>query len=187
MKKDIDNTFIRYGRLHLTKQQGYGKDSFHAPPSTIGFYAMPIRFQELFLVGSIEKTQPEIVAIPKKFKDENKSEDFDYSEYDKIRRKKYKKIIHKFEMKNDDFLWHHLTEIKHNLIIDKNRSWIKTTVRDWKKALIKESVRLRNESMSTSFFNDVKSKGGKRLEEIKKKTGCYSKDHFEVFIDSKVY
>jgi len=65
MKIDIDNTFIRYGRLHLTKQKGFESDSFHSasfhsPPAQYGFYAMPIRFQELFLISSLDKTQPDV-------------------------------------------------------------------------------------------------------------------------------
>jgi len=188
MKKDIDNTFIRYGRLHLTKQQGHDKDSFHAPPSTKGFYAMPIRFQELFLIGSIDKTQPDQVAIPKKVKEDSTSENFDWVKYEKVRKEKLKKIIHKFNVKNEDLIWHHLTDVKHNLIIDKNGTWVKTSVRDWKKVLKKESLRLRVESISTSMFGgDDKSTGGKRLEEVRPKTGWYSKDHFEVFFDTKVY
>jgi hypothetical protein len=43
-KVDIDNTFVRYGRMHLTKQKGFGEDSFHAPPAPIGFYAFPMNY-----------------------------------------------------------------------------------------------------------------------------------------------
>jgi hypothetical protein len=181
MKKDIDNTFVRYGRMHLTKQKGYGNDTFHAPPASIGFYAMPIRFQELFLVGSIETTQPEIIKMPKKLKEDPNNVDWD--KYNEIHKKKWKKIIHKFEMKNDDLIWHHLNA-KHHVILDKHNDWIKTTVRDWKIALIKESLKLRVESMGSMFGEKEHNK--MPFAEVRPKTGYYSKDHFEVFIDHKV-
>ena len=182
MKTNIDNTFIRFGKMHLTKQQGYGSDTFHAPPAPIGFYAMPIRFQEYFLIGSLESTQPKYLPLPK-IKDQ---ENVDWNEYNEIRKKRFKKIIHKFVVNNEEYIWHHLS-IKQNLIVDRHNSWVKTTVRDWKNALIKESIKLRAESMTTDFFDGSKSTGGKRLAEVRPKTGWYSKDHFEVFFDSKVY
>ena len=178
MKIDIDNTLIRYGRLHLTKQKGFGEDSFHAPPAPLGFYAMPIKFQELFLVGSISSTQPDYMKLPKKINDD----DFDYDEAEKIRRKNRKKLIHNFTVKNEDFIWHHL-EVKNNFIVDRHNAWVKTTVRDWKIALKKESIKLRAESMKGLFGNDTKIP----FQEVRPKTGWYSKDHFEVFIDSKIY
>ena len=178
MKTDIDNTFVRYGRMHLTKQKGYGKDSFHAPPASIGFYAMPIRFQELFLVGSIEDTQPDQLRMPKILKAD--PENVDWEKYNEIHRKKWKKIIHKFVMKNEFFIWHHL-DAKENVILDKKNDWIKTSVRDWKISLIKESLRLRVQSMNS--MGNYKT----NFAEVSPKTGCYSKDHFEVFIDYKVY
>jgi hypothetical protein len=181
MKTNIDNTFIRFGKMHLTKQQGYGSDTFHAPPAPIGFYAMPIRFQEYFLIGSLDKTQPKYLPLPKIKDDEN----VDWNERSLLQKKRFKKLIHKFVVDNEEYVWHHLS-IAQNLIIDRHNSWVKTTVRDWKNALIKESIKLRVESMATDF--DVKkSSGGKRLAEVRPKTGCYSKDHFEVFFDSKVY
>jgi hypothetical protein len=181
MKKDIDNTFVRYGRMHLTKQKGYGKDTFHAPPASIGFYAMPIRFQELFLVGSIETTQPDQIKMSKKLKED--PDNVDWDKYNEIHKKKWKKIIHKFEMNNEDFIWHHL-DAKNNVIVDKNNNWIKTTVRDWKISLIKESLKLRVWSMGSMFGEKEHNKTP--LAEVRPKTGYYSKDHFEVFIDHKV-
>lgn len=180
MKTDIDNTFVRYGRLHLTKQEGFGKDSYHAPPTQYGFYAMPIRFQELFLIGSLDKTQPEVLSLPKKL-DSEQNPDFDYKEYSTKRKKRYKSIIHKFIVKNDDVIWHHLN-LKTNVVLASYGTWNKSLVRDWKKALIKESVNLRAKCIA-GFMGESNIK----LEEIPKKTGHYSKDHFEVFFDTKVY
>lgn len=187
MKIDIDNTFIRYGRLHLTKQKGYNKNSkfntetFHAPPAPRGFYAMPIRFQEMFLIGSLEKTQPDYMKLPKNIKDN----DMDYNEVYKIRKKRNKKLIHKFKVNNDDEVWHHL-KTKNNVVIDAHGTWVKTTVREWKKALNKESLDCRSKTIST-HFETTESDGGKRIQEVDKKTGIYSKDQFEVFFDKKVY
>jgi len=183
MKTDIDNTLIRYGKLHLTKQKGFGSDTFHAPPTTFGFYAMPIRFQELFLVGSIESYQPGQLGIPKAPKyGEDGYETYDWDKFNELRKKRYKKIIHKFTVKNDDYIWHHL-DVKHNVIVDSYGVWNKTLVRDWKKALSKESVKLRAESL----HYDPIFGNSKNLSEVRPKTGWFSKDHFEVFIDSKVY
>jgi len=195
MKIDIDNTFVRYGRMHLTKQKGFGKDTFHSPPTSIGFYAMPIRFKEMFLVSSVEEFQPNILGIPKKLnpkfnrdEDGHTKDDFDWGKHGEVHRKKFKRIVHKFTVKNEDYIWHHL-DIKQNFIVNEYNGWVKTSVRDWKKALIKESLRLRVESMSTTIFTAEtgKSSGGKGFSEVRPKTGCYSKDHFEVFFDSKVY
>jgi len=181
MKIDIDNTFVRYGKLHLTKQEAFGKDSFHAPPTALGFYAMPIRFQELFLVGSIEEFQPKQVGLPKKpVYDTDEFNNFDWDKYYIAKKKRLKKIIHKFTMKNEHFIWHHL-DSKQNAITDTYGSWVKTTVRDWKISLAKESVKLRAESLGDPCL------GNNKLAEVRTKTGIYSKDHFEVFIDSKVY
>ena len=42
MKQDITyRTFVRFGKLGLVKQKGFGTVSFHAPPAPKGFYAMP--------------------------------------------------------------------------------------------------------------------------------------------------
>lgn len=184
MKTDIDNIFIRYGRMHLTKQEGYGNDTFHSPPAPLGFYAMPIRFQELYLVGSIDVSQPGIISMPKKLKIENRKEDeiFDWNKYNEVRKKKWKKIIHKFTVKNENKIWHHL-DVKQHTILDKHNDWVKTSIRDWKIALIKESLKLRVESMNSMFGENNK----KPFAEVRPKTGYYSKDHFEVFFDSKVY
>ena len=103
-------------------------------------------------------------------------------EHSPCRKKRYKKIIHKFTVKNDDYIWHHL-DVKHNVIVDSYGIWNKTLVRDWKKALSKESVKLRAESL----HYDPIFGNSKNLSEVRPKTGWFSKDHFEVFIDSKVY
>lgn len=58
-QKNIYQKFVRYGKLKVTKQRGYEENpmSFHTPPAKQGFYAMPYKFQELFLIGGIDESQ----------------------------------------------------------------------------------------------------------------------------------
>lgn len=46
-----DITFIRWGNISPSKQLGYGKRSFHSPPTKKGLYAFPNEFIEPFLLG----------------------------------------------------------------------------------------------------------------------------------------
>lgn len=68
-QKNIYQKFVRYGKLKVTKQKGYEEDpsSFHTPPARRGFYAMPYKFQEMFLIGGIDKSQN--INIPGKIKE----------------------------------------------------------------------------------------------------------------------
>lgn len=181
MKKNIDNIFIRFGKLHLTKQDGFGNDTFHSPPASKGFYAFPIRFQEYYLVGSIEKTQPTQYNLPKKLKHENilKVEDKEIREKLWVENRKFwkiklKELRHEFFVDNDKLIWHHL-DAKPFDIIDRHNSWIKTTVGVFKKSLIKESLKLR-----------VESSGDLGINSVNKTNGFFCEDHFEVFFDTKV-
>ena len=174
MSKNIDNKFVRFGKLHLTKQNGYGKDTFHSPPSTCGIYCFPIRFQEWFLIGCLEDTQPKQLQIPKKILDENGMV-INYEDRGDKWSKRISEIRHEFTVNDEDLVWHHL-DVKHNLIIEQHNSWVKTTVGVFKKCLIKESLRLR-----------VLSGGKIGINSAYKRTGIYSKDHFEVFFDTKVF
>ena len=55
--------FVRYGKLKSTKQKGFSNsDTFHSPPAGKGFYAFPFGYEELFLVGSLENTQPSVIG-----------------------------------------------------------------------------------------------------------------------------
>lgn len=58
-QKNIYQKFVRYGKLKATKQKGYEENptSFHTPPAIRGFYAMPYKFQEMFLISGIDETQ----------------------------------------------------------------------------------------------------------------------------------
>lgn len=63
--KDIF-TFVRFGGLNLKSQKGFSKtpETYHQPPASRGFYAMPKIAQELFLIGSLDSYQPS--SVPKK-------------------------------------------------------------------------------------------------------------------------
>lgn len=173
MGKDINNTFVRYGKLHLVKQEGYGEDTFHAPPAPKGFYAMPIKFQEMFIVGSVMDSQPKIFNVPKRFFEDV----IDFEECEKDRKKRMRDNYHKFVVDDTGEIWHHL-DVKRSLILDEHGTWFKTTVANWKKALRKENIKLRSESLK--FFKD------NNINNVKKYGGFFSKDHFEVFFDTKV-
>lgn len=161
-KSLVYKTFVRFGKLGLVKQEAYGNDTFHSPPAHRGFYAMPIRFQEYFLIGTIEVTQPDQFNMPK-------SNEIDYELYNKKRKERMSAIRHEFTIDVDDEFWHHLN-VPNNEVINRHNSWIKTTYKTWEKAVKKESLRLRSETGGSFGINS----GVKR-------TGLFSKDHFEVF------
>lgn len=170
--KDVYRTFVRYGKLAPVKQKGFGKDTFHSPPTSYGFYAMPIRFQEMFLVGSLSWSQPKLFPKIDNFKIDN--DEYDWDKYNKQAKRAYKEHFHKFKVPTDCELWHHL-DVPPNEILQMQGSWVKTSYSAWLKALKKESVKLRAES------------GGKKgINSTPKRSGYYSKDHFEVFFDYKI-
>jgi len=184
MKKNIDNIFIRFGKLHLTKQDGFGNDTFHSPPASKGFYAMPIRFQEYFLISSIEKYQTDQYNLPKKLGYEEilkkeVIEDKDWKEREEYIKKRLSRLKHEFFVENDKLVWHHLERnTKPFEIIDRHNSWVKTDIGTFKRCMLIESIKLRSESLKYSEIKNINS--------VSKITGCFSKDHFEVFFDTKV-
>ena len=99
--KDIF-TFVRFGGLDLKNQNGFSQtpETYHQPPASRGFYAMPKIAQELFLVGSLSSTQPGIFA--------KKSEDPNYWK-NKLRQ------IRKEFRKTDGEIWHHLEEYTNHI------------------------------------------------------------------------
>ena len=60
---NVLNRFIRFGKLDSFQIQnvhiGKAKEppSIHAAPEKRGFYAMPLKYQEMFLISSLETTQ----------------------------------------------------------------------------------------------------------------------------------
>jgi hypothetical protein len=171
-KPNTLNRFVRFGKLALVKQKGFGKDTFHSPPAPRGFYAMPLRYQEYFLIGSIDDFQPGQLNAPKKPDNEASMEE--WVEWNHKWDKRFKAVRHEFTVENEVELWHHLT-VPNNEVISRHHSWIKTSLKAWKKAVSKESTKLRAEA------------GGERgINSVYKRTGYTSKDHFEVFFDTKV-
>lgn len=154
--------FVRFGGLDLKRQDGFGQDSFHAPPTTRGVYAMPKIAQELFLVGSIDKTQPGI--FPKELVD----------------RKPYYRRIRKEFTKTSGTIWHHLEEhVNKKEIISQHNSWVKTNIKTWAEAFSKMSVIFR--------YGRYKYDGKVQEQYIMSKiTGVFSKDFCEVFFDEKI-
>ena len=167
-------TFVRFGKLGLVKQKAYNKsDSYHAPPAPRGFYAMPIRFQEYFLIGTLCYTQPEIFNL--RADDEN---------FDNKRKKLYKTNFHTFNIDKDCEFWHHLP-VKNEDVLDRHGTWVKTTYRVWRKSISKESMKLR--AFTLEFCKRLGVRGSLGIENTMKRTGSCSKDHFEVFFDKKVF
>ena len=158
-------TFVRFGGLDLKKQKGFSKnnETYHQPPSSRGFYAMPKIAQEFFLIGSLKNTQPSI--FPKEISTE------------KAYKEKLRQIRKEFR-KNEGYIWHHLEEYTdHKDIIQRHGSWIKTDIKSWAKAFSKMSTILR---YGRSDINEMRVGDGKGI------VGWYSKDHCEVFFDEKV-
>ena len=179
MKNNLDKIFIRVGNLGPVKQKGFNSNDesmgMHKPPAIYGFYAMPYRFQEWFLIGSIEYFQPKIFGClaDKKFEKEDGS--FDWKAQAELRNKLLRQHTHKFSVNATDELWHHLIKhVPNNEVLQRHGAWIKTSFKAWQKALSKESVNLRIESGSGNINNTTK------------RTGYYSMDHFEVFFDYKI-
>jgi hypothetical protein len=61
------NIFVRFGGLNLKKQEGYSNSpsSFHQPPASRGFYAMPKVAQEFFLIGSLDRSLIPFIPVLK--------------------------------------------------------------------------------------------------------------------------
>lgn len=189
------NIFVRFGGVNLKKQKGFNKsDSYHAPPASKGFYAMPLVAQEFFLIGSMDKYQPGTMPKEPKRKvigewedGDPKYEDLPEEVWDKWhkRRKKSLAVKRKQFYKNKGFIWHHLEEYTdRNEIVETHGSWVKTSVQAWQKAFAKMSLTHRygdsTESswkLSTTSINEPLRSG---------LVGMYSKDHCEVFFDEKV-
>jgi len=189
------NKFVRYGRLDIwnkhknhvkNKKKSFNDEDdtevcFHTPPISRGFYAMPYGYEEPFLIGALNTTQPDM--FPDNFDDsdnpyntfkqewrtlpyderkveeekwEKKCRDFD-KRLVKWRKESYSKNRKIFTMKDSDLIWHHLEDkTPLNEIERRSGAWVQTTVKTFFKAL-KRSLR-NNEGLS------------------------YSRDHLEVFI-----
>lgn len=179
--KDL-TVFVRFGGVNLKKQKGYSKDNpktFHSPPAPRGFFAMPKVAQSLFLVSSLDSTQPGIFAkpkVPSSISNEKELEDH-YKQYWKERDKRYQEIRREFK-KIDGSIWHHLVDdVPHNEIEAKHGSWVKTSIKTWQKAFNKISL-------SNRYGEDDFSKNS--INKTRGINGYYCKDDLEVFFDEKI-
>lgn len=178
MKRHPDKyrTFVRFGKFGAVKQEGFGADNYHAPPAKQGFYAMPLVFQEFFLIGSLDSTQPKHTGMPKEPSGEASSEEWD--EYHKKRRARLTEIRHEFSVDTKAEFWHHLN-VPNKDVLQRHGTWVKTDYNTWKKALIKENTKLRFKSLKYVDTNNVN--------EVPKQAGFFSFDHMaEVFFDYKI-
>lgn len=166
--------FVRFGGLDLKNQKGFGRDTFHAPPASRGFYAFPKFVQEFFLIGSMNSFQPG--TYPKELES---GSDIKKQEAYWKRRDLILSNIRKEFTKSEGNIWHHLEEYTSNHeIVDRHGSWVKTSIKEWKKAFSKMSLDHR-------YGLDPKY-GFKSINDINGITGYFSKDHCEVFFDEKV-
>ena len=183
------NIFVRFGGLDLKTQKGFGRESYHAPPATRGFYAFPFVAQEFFLIGAMDVFQPG--TIPKEPKKQICGEDENgiaicapvtQEEWDKhhIRRKKALAAKRKQFYKNTGNVWHHLSDyIDRCEMIAEHGSWVKTSIKEWQRAFSRMSLEHR-------YGNDNGLSNDTSINETKGLLGWYSKDHCEVFFDEKV-
>jgi hypothetical protein len=153
------NRFIRFGKLdsyqiqnvHIGNYLKKGKEpSIHLAPENRGFYAFPMKFADLYLIGCLDKTQKD--TFPKReppsaneiqtggYSDEEKAAIIkagnDYANH--IKHIKNDLIRHSFALKNDDLLWHHFDDlVPVNEIERRSGDWVLTSVASFKKALHK--------------------------------------------------
>lgn len=182
--------FVRFGKIGVVKQKGYttveSDKSFHSPPAKKGFYAMPFKFQELFLVGCISATQN--IKLPTKIvkeyitereakydfcnsvilRDENNKPYIEHIEFDLHSLRK------NFTVSKDDLIWSHLDLIPNHLILARDGSWINCTVGTYIKYLPKFH--------SKNKLNMLRWTNG----DISVLGNNFSKDVYEVFFEDKV-
>ena len=174
-------TFVRFGGLDLKNQKGYKttNKTFHSPPVKRGFYAMPKVAQEFFLLGGMRYYQPGI--LPEYGDDSQNWTKEQWKEFND-RCERAMSSIRKEFCKKDGNVWHHLIEqTPANEILDRDGSWIKTSMKAWGKAFGKMSLQNRYGEKRDGIDGTVQS-----INEAKGITGWYSKDHCEVFFDEKV-
>jgi len=188
MKGKNLNMFVRFGGLDLKKQNGYTPEqkTFHSPPASRGFYAMPKVAQELFLISSLEKTQPSAFPKPVEYVEERPEEVAEklWDDYYK-RRKKAIRVNRKEFTKSSGDIWHHLEEhVKLNEVVGRHGSWVKTDIASWRRAFSRISLKYRYGDSGTFggtvSITSINETGRAGL------FGFYSRDEFEVFFDEKV-
>jgi len=193
--KDL-SIFVRFGGLNLKRQRGYSQTQtgFHKPPAPRGFYAFPKVAFEIFLIGSIETYQPSNFPSVEKqealdwqsFSNEASKEFAEWrarkAAYDRQRRRAFSLVRKEFR-KSHGAVWSHLMEtVRRHEIIAAHGEWVKTTMREWRRAFSKQSLRQRMNTEISPGVRGVRSvndAGGGIF-------GDHGRDHFEVFFDEKV-
>lgn len=182
MKGKNLNIFVRFGGLDLKNQKGFsssGERTFHSPPCSRGFYAMPKIAQESFLLSGMDYYQPGVLTPYSKTSSEWDLEQ--WKEFERRRRNSKRKMRKEF-YKKDGNVWHHLSDyVSPNEVISRSGAWIKTSLHCWRKAFSKSSLNDRYGRSDSNMDFDVSS-----INEAKGVSGHYSKDHYEVFFDEKV-
>jgi len=194
-----NNKFVRYGNLDIyNKQEWHVKkpkqndpiSNYHLAPVSRGYYAMPFKYVEMFLVGAVSKTQPEQFKKLDNLYDEkaptlqfcgneavNEKEYEDHFNKINAKRKKiYSKNRKIFILKDEDLVWHHLEEFTPlNEIEKRSGSWILTTVKTY------------NNSIKKSFKNHRgymlhNTPEGKIIEYSDNRGYYRSYDMYEIFV-----
>lgn len=185
MKGKTLTIFVRFGGLNIKKQKGFTPDedkSFHSPPTTKGFYAMPKVAQEWFLLGAMDTYQPNSILKPLAPDALNHLTQEERAEIYAKRGKRYAKsisLMRKEFTKTQGNIWHHLEEYTdRNEIIETDGAWVKTSIKAWEKAFGKMSINLR--MPKSEYIKNTSVNQAKGL------LGGFSKDHCEVFFDEKV-
>ena len=117
-------TFIRYGGLSAVRQKGFGKDSYHAPPTRKGFYAFVWPYIETFLLSGYTENQ-------NKVRKQNSEEGI-------------WKLHHPRKFDYTGMLWHHLDT---KFAIRAKGSWVLTSYDDYCEALDTELHKLKKASL----------------------------------------
>jgi len=143
---DALNRFVRFGKLDSFQIQkvhavsGKETSSIHTAPEKRGFYAMPLKYQEMFLIGNLEKTQKDVFPKNKIQKDAGGLPDEGVlASYEKrVNYIKHNLIRHSFTLKDSDLIWHHLhfyNAVPINEIERRVGDWVLTSVGAFKKAI----------------------------------------------------
>jgi len=175
---DVLNRFIRFGKLDSFQIQNVhvGKvkepSSMHIAPEKRGFYAMPLKYQEMFLISSLEDTQKSVFPKWNPQRDNDGwPVDGEADKYDQqVNYIKHHLIRHSFMLKDSDLIWHHLhfyNAVPINEIERRVGDWVLTSVGTFKKAIGKAIAKTAKEwEMHRGNVNTAK----------------LDKDAFEVFI-----
>ena len=180
--KDL-SVFVRFGGLNLKRQRGYSlwPEGACSPPARRGFYAAPKVAFDRFLIGGIHETQPSIFPAPARAPEvEHRTwEEVVASAEAADRHRKYLlSLIRREFRKLHGTVWSRLGgSVRRPEIIDAHGEWVKTTMREWRRAFGKEWHRARVMMVSSAY------PGTARRDEVRSIRRATS---YEVFLDEDV-